>query len=221
MKVYFISGLAADCRVFKYVQLPDGFETCHLDWIKPNPNESLQSYSVRLAQSIDTSEPFALVGLSMGGMIATEIAKIYPAAACILLCSVPTHLHMPGYYKWVFALKLHKLVPIGFLKKASMLKRGFTPDSVADKALLKEVIRDSDPSFIRWAMHAILSWHNEIIPDSLWHIHGTRDEILPIRFTKPTHIVEGGNHLMIMSKAPSLNAFLKTALQSANHQSPG
>jgi len=212
MKVYFISGLAADCRVFKYVQLPDGFEKIFIDWIPPGPAESLQSYSLRLAEVIDTTEQFALVGLSMGGMIATEIAKVHPPAACILLCSVPTHLHMPGYYKWAFTLKLHKLVPIGLLKKASMLKRGFTPDTASDKALLKTVIKDSDPAFIRWAMHAILSWQNETIPASLWHIHGTKDEILPIRYTKPTHVIEGGNHLMIMSKAEPLNEFLKTAL---------
>lgn len=96
-----------------------------------------------------------------------------------------------------------------------MLKRGFTPDSAADKALLKAVINDSDPAFIRWAMHAILSWQNDTIPASLWHVHGTKDEILPIRFTKPTHTIEGGNHLMIMSKAEPLNEFLKTALTSA------
>ncbi len=212
MKVYFISGLAADCRVFKYVELPQGFQKCFIDWIEPLVNESLQAYSLRLAAAIDTSEPFALVGLSMGGMIATEIAKVYPPKACILLCSVPTHLHMPTYYKWAYMLKLHRLVPIGLLKKASMFKRGFTPDSAADKALLKAVIKDSDPAFIRWAMWAILSWQNETIPASLWHVHGTKDEILPIRYTKPTHIIEGGNHLMIMSKAAELNKFLATAL---------
>ncbi|RYD69520.1 MAG: hypothetical protein EOP53_27030, partial [Sphingobacteriales bacterium] len=65
MKVYFISGLAADCRVFKRIQLPAGFESVYLDWIPPLPNESLQSYAMRMAESIDTNEPFALVGLSM------------------------------------------------------------------------------------------------------------------------------------------------------------
>ena len=218
MKVYFISGLAADCRVFKYVSLPEGFEPFFLDWIAPNLNESLQSYALRLADGIDKTKPFALVGLSMGGMIATEIAKVHPVAACILLCSVPTHLHMPRYYRWAFALRLHKMVPVGFLKQASMLKRGFTPDSKNDKKLLRQVIQDSDPVFIRWAMHAILSWQNETIPAPLWHLHGTKDEILPIRFTKPTHVIEGGNHLMIMSKAIQLNEFLSVALTTTSKQ---
>jgi hypothetical protein len=100
-------------------------------------------------------------------------------------------------------------LPVSLIKLASKLKRGFTADNKEDQQLLKAVIADSDPTFIRWAMHAILSWRNETIPESLWQIHGSRDEILPIRFTHPTHTVEGGNHLMIMSKAPELNIFLQ------------
>ena len=215
MKVYFISGLAADSRVFKHIKLPDDYQAVYLDWIKPQKNESLQSYSCRMAEIIENDKPFAIVGLSMGGMIAAEIAKIYQPAACILLCSVPTHLHFPRHFKWAYFLRLHKLLPVTLIKTASMLKRGFTADNKEDQLLLKKVIKDSDPVFIRWAMHAILSWKNETIPQPLWQIHGSSDGILPIRFTKPTHTIKGGNHLMIMSKAPELNEFLKEALLSA------
>jgi len=217
MKVYFISGLAADSRVFIHIRLPQGFEIVHLDWIPPQKDESLSHYAVRLGEKIDTSEPFALVGLSMGGMIATEIAKKYPPFALILFCSVPTHTHMPGYFQWAYFLRLHKLVPVAALKLASRLKRGFTADNVTDQRLIKQIIQESDPAFIRWAIHAILSWKNEVIPSPLWHIHGSKDGILPIRYTKPTHQVQGGNHLMIMSKANELNLFLKEILDHSNN----
>ena len=214
MKVYFISGLAADSRVFKYIKLPEGFETVYLDWIPPQKNESLEDYSLRLSDSINKSEPFFLLGLSMGGMIATEIAKKSKPEACILLCSVPTYKHFPTHFKWAYFLRLHKLLPVTVIKLASKLKRGFTADNKEDQRLLREVIEDSDAAFIRWAMHAILSWRNEIIPEPLWQIHGSKDEILPMRFTKPTHKVPGGNHLMIMSKAAELNQFLQEVLES-------
>ncbi len=212
MKVYFISGLAADSRVFKYIKLPEGFEAIYLDWITPAKNETLESYALRLAAPIDSREPFALVGLSMGGMIAAEITKTLKPEACVLLCSVPTYKHFPTHFKWAYVLRLHRLLPVSVIKLASILKRGFTADNKADQQLIRLVIRDSDPKFIRWAMHAILSWRNETIPDSLWHIHGSKDEILPIRYTRPTHTVKGGNHLMIMSKAPELNVFLEEVL---------
>ncbi len=214
MKVYFISGLAADSRVFKNIILPIGYEAIYLDWIKPQQKETLRAYALRLAAPIDTSEPFSLVGLSMGGMIATEIANEYDPTACILLCSVPTHNHLPAHFKWAYFLRLHKLIPVSVFKKASMLNRDFMPDSLEDKTLLKQIIRESDPAFIRWAIHAILSWKNETIPQPLWQIHGTKDGILPIRFTHPTHRVQDANHLMIMSRAKELNEFLREVLET-------
>lgn len=213
MKVYFISGLAADSRVFKHIELPVNCETVYLDWIEPQKQESLSSYAGRLAEKIDHKQPFALIGLSMGGMMAAEIAKIHKPAVTILLSSVPVHTHLPYYFSWAHRLKLHKIVPVGLLKTASILKRGMTPDSKEDKLVLKQVIRESDPAFIRWAMNAILNWKNEDIPQPYWHIHGTKDEILPLKFTRPTHLVEGGNHLMIMSRAAELNLLLKQLLE--------
>ena len=150
MNVYFISGLAGDSRVFKHIRLPEGFEIVHLHWIPPQKNESLRSYSLRLASKINADEPFALVGLSMGGMIATEIARQHACNCTILLSSVPTHQQLPGYFKMAYRLGLHKLVPIALLKSASIYKRVLAPDTDADKLILKQVIRESDPAFIKW-----------------------------------------------------------------------
>lgn len=83
MKAYFISGMGADKRVFTHIQLPEGFEAVFLDWLAPNREETLPSYAMRLADHIDTTEPFVLIGLSFGGMLATEIAKQYPPAATV------------------------------------------------------------------------------------------------------------------------------------------
>jgi pimeloyl-ACP methyl ester carboxylesterase len=188
----------------------------HLDWISPKKNESLKEYALRLADKIDASKPFALVGLSLGGMIAAEIAKKYKPEACILLCSVPTHKHLPIHFKWAYFLRIHKLLPVPVVKKVSMLNRGLTDDNKDDQQILRQVIKDSDPAFISWAIHAALSWKNEVIPPSLWHIHGAKDRLFPIRFTNPTHRVPEGNHMMIMSKAAEMNNFLKEVLEKIN-----
>ncbi|MEJ7625737.1 MAG: alpha/beta hydrolase [Ferruginibacter sp.] len=212
MKVYFISGLAADHRVFLHLNVPEGCEIVYLDWIPPVRNESLSSYALRLAESIDTKENFALVGLSMGGMIAIEIAKKYAPATTILLSSVATNDQFPAHFKLAYALKLHRLLPMQVLKSASILKRLFTLEDPDDKVILRQVIRDSDPNFIRWAIGAILEWKNDVVPEHLWQIHGSKDEILPWRNTKPTHTIQNGTHMMVMTKAADLNKLLKEAL---------
>lgn len=212
MKVYFISGLAADSRVFKYIQLPAHCEAVFLEWIRPMKNESLKAYSLRLAEKIDSSEPFSIIGLSMGGMMASEIANRLNPRVTILISSVPSSKHLPFYFKAAGALKLQKAVPISLVKSAAVVKRFFTAETDDDKKMVRQIIKESDNYFIRWAMNAILKWDNETIPSSYIHIHGTRDEVLPVRFTKPTHILPKAGHLMIMTKAKEVNSILAQVL---------
>lgn len=220
MKVYFISGLAADRRVFKNIRLPEGFEAVYLDWIPPGKRESLASYSARLAQKIAPGEKYALLGLSMGGMIASEIAhqqhehgRAEPAIT-ILISSMAGHQHLPTHYKIAKWLKLYKLIPASLLKSASTIKHLFTPETAEDRMVLAQVIKESDPSFIRWAVPAILKWKNVKVPRPLLHIHGSKDMTLPLRYVQPTHIIPGGGHVMILNRAEELNKLIEDALLS-------
>jgi pimeloyl-ACP methyl ester carboxylesterase len=212
VNVYFISGLGADQRVFCNIQLPIGFTAHHLEWIKAKSHESLPQYAVRLAENIDKSKPFVLVGLSMGGMIAVEIARKYAPICIILISSVSSSKQLPPYYRWAGRLKLHKLVPVGFFLKASLLKRFFTTESREDKQMLKSMIRRADPYFIKWSMNAVLKWEAEEVPSEVIHIHGTGDLILPCRFTHPQYKIKGAGHLMVVNRAAEINKILEDVL---------
>jgi len=212
MRVYFISGLAADSRVFKHIRLPDGFEPVYLDWIPPLKDESLRAYALRLGEKIDRSEKFILVGLSMGGMIAVEIANHIPPVLTIIIASIPISTHLPSYFRIGARLYLHRLIPINLVKNAAIAKRLFTTETKEDKEMLKAIIRESDPAFIKWALTAILHWENQTVPEKLIHIHGSRDEILLVRYTKPTHTVQKAGHLMVMNRAEEINRILKEVL---------
>ena len=212
MKVYFISGLAADRRIFKNIHLPEGFEAIFLDWIPPEKNESLRNYALRLADSIDRSEKFVLVGLSMGGMIAVEIANHLQVALTIIISSIPFSKQLPPYFRFGARLYLQHLVSIRLMKIASIAKRLFTTETREDKEMLKAIIRESDPKFIKWALTAILNWENETVPQNFIHIHGSKDEILLIKYTKPTHPISKAGHLMVMNRASEINKILQDVL---------
>jgi len=214
MKVYFVSGLAADSRVFKYIQLPPNCETVYLEWIKPLSNESLENYALRLSQNINAQEPFALIGLSMGGMMVSEISKKLKPVITILISSVPISNELPFYFKIAGKWRLQKAVPISLVKSAALIKRFFTAETPEDKATIRQIIKESDNEFIRWAMEAVLKWENNEIPSPYIHIHGTRDEVLPLKFTKPTHIIPKAGHLMVMTHKEELNRILSDHLIS-------
>lgn len=212
MKVYFISGLAADSRIFRNIELPEGYETVFLEWIDALPHESLEHYAKRLAAPISLSEPCILLGMSMGGMVAVEIAKLVAPLQCIIISSVPVASELPFYFHWAGKIKLQQWIPISLVKNASLTKRLFSTETAEDKRILRQIIRESDDGFVRWAMDAILRWKNEWRPPALLHIHGSRDEMLPLRFTHPTHIIKGAGHLMIMNRAGQINELLRQGL---------
>src|ERR1044071_2262482 len=107
MKVYFISGLAADERVFRHINLPEQYEAVHLAWLAPLPHESLPHYARRFSGRINGDEKFCLIGLSFGGMIAVEIARILRPEKLILISSISCPAHLPSYYKIAGFLRLH------------------------------------------------------------------------------------------------------------------
>lgn len=214
MNVYFISGMGADERVFKYISLPPNFTMICLPWLDPIEDESLEQYSKRLANNIDVTNPFVLVGLSMGGMIATEIAKILKPFKLILLSSVPVAAEMPGLYRTLSRYKFNQLVSPSFLKNASILKKFFGKYKPEYRKLLVNVIRDSDPHMLRWALKAIGSWDNKTYPEKYFHIHGNNDNVLPSKNTHPTHIIKGGRHFMVVEKSAEISKVLAQILTS-------
>ena len=217
MNIYFIPGLGADKNIFRNIRVPEGCNAIYLEWIKPLKNESLRDYSYRLAEPIDTTKPFVIVGLSFGGMLAAEIINKYPLGRTIILSSIACSDDLPFYYKAAGSIHLHRLLPISLLKSAALMKRLFTAETAEQKAYLRRVIREVDESFIRWGLNAIIKWRGRITNPSYVHIHGSRDAILPVRFCKPTHVIKGGGHLMILTREKEINEIIKNYITDYRH----
>lgn len=215
MKVYFISGLGADERAFNRLKLPDTFEPVFLKWISPIKNESLSDYADRLSKGINEAEPYILIGLSLGGMLAVEMSKKKHPLATILISSVATSNELPVLYKWAGSVGLHKLLPAGLYKSASFLKRYFTSESNSSKKLIQQLIMEADPTFIQWGVNAIVHWKNDVVPPRVFRIHGTKDEILPLKLKDGVKTISNGKHLMVLDRADEINPLIAEICQEA------
>lgn len=208
-KIYFISGLGADSRAFRKLIFPSDFELIHLNWITPEINESLEHYALRLALKIDTSTPFYLIGLSFGGMLATEIAKKLNPAHTFIISSSPVFKNLPWYYKTAGRLSLQKLIPLNLLKRTNGIGFKFMGAKThEERTLMKQLILDSDPLFMKWALTCILKWRNNEHPLNLTHIHGTADRILPIKYNKPDIIINSGSHFMVYTNGKDISDYI-------------
>lgn len=212
MTVFFISGIGADERLFKHIRLAEGFQVQHLAWIEPLAGETIAAYATRLARYIDTSRPFALVGLSLGGIVAAEIAAMYAPVCTVLISSVLVAGHLPAYYRLSHRLRLNRLLPATFFKIMASMKHIATIRKRENLRTVLRVIWSGDNRFIRWGMKAVPNWHNTQLPNPLFHIHGTRDEVFPIWNTKPTHVIPKAGHMLVISHAEQVNGMLSGIL---------
>lgn len=208
-KLFLLSGLGADKRVFDFLELTE-FELHYIAWTKPFPGESLSEYSKRLLPQITERKPI-LLGVSFGGMIAQEIAKLIPVERIILISSARSGNAIPSYFKFMSKLKIQKLVPMSRLKKPNeVLYWLFGITSNRHKALVASIMADTDERFLAWAIEAIPKWKSYTIPNHMVQIHGSDDRILS--FQTADYVVQGGGHLMIVTRAKEISEIIKQVL---------
>jgi pimeloyl-ACP methyl ester carboxylesterase len=215
VRAYFISGLGADKRAFYKIKLPRGYQPVYLDWIAPLANESLPDYAKRFSQAINREEEFILIGLSFGGMLASELAKIVSPKKLIIISSVSSYKELPWYFKLAGKLGLHRIISPTIYKQATIMNRFMGTGNKEMKAIVYSYVHNIDPAFIRWSLNVIVNWsHIERLSDVI-HIHGSNDHLLPFRYVKADYKVKGGGHLMIMNRADEVNSILREVLLSA------
>jgi len=129
-KVYFISGLGADKRVFSFLDLSFCVPV-FIEWITPLKKESLESYALRLSKNIPEINP-TIVGISFGGMLATEIAKANPDIKAIIISSNKTSAELPNLFR------IGKYLPVYSSKELPNTRRFATRHSLLPgKGLMK------------------------------------------------------------------------------------
>ena len=202
MKIYFVSGLGADERVFKFLSLP-GIDCIYIKWEKPLKQEPLASYCKRLISQIDLSEDVVLVGVSFGGIVSQEIAKLIPCKKVIIISSIKSRKEMSPQMKTAGFLKIYKLFPESFVKWSNLKTADFVfgAKTQEESKLLKDIIEDTDFAFTQWAFDEIMKWDNRLNTPGLIHIHGTEDKIFPSQYVKNAILLKEGTHFMIVNRA--------------------
>jgi len=213
MNAYLLSGLGADKRIFTKLTFPKKYVIQHIDWIAPLHNEEVTAYSKRLSAQIDQDQPFVLIGVSFGGIIAVEIGNFLKPVRTIILSSASGAGQIPWYYKVCGILKLHQVVPTRLLKApTALLFWFFGIKGKEQRDLLTQILKETDESFLKWAISKITTWKQNLIPKNLYHIHGTADRILPMAFIKPDLQIPNGGHLMVYDQYELITKILADKL---------
>lgn len=211
--IILLSGMGADERLFeKQLQVIPSLRVP--GWIAPLSGESLPSYAARFAKKIDPGEPCYIGGASFGGFVAMEMIRHLDVKGCFLIGSVRSPKEFPPQLKALRKISgVADKVPFEVATlfcKAAMMSAGALSSNHATK--LMEQLSDSDASFLRWASRAVLEWDGDgKVGDLPVHqIHGSRDLVLPAKYTTPDVIVEGAGHVLSMSHPDEVLEFVKS-----------
>ena len=207
--VYFMPGMAASSSIFERIKLPEEqFEMHFLEWVLPEDKETLVKYAERMSQNIK-HENVVLIGVSFGGVLVQEMAQFVSVRKVIIISSVKSNKELPSRMKIERTTKIYKLVPTSLVKNVEVLAK-FAFGEVVKKRLelYEKFLSMREKSYLDWAIDQILNW-SRVQPDpKVIHIHGDADEVFPVKNIKEFINIEGGTHIMILSKYRWINANL-------------
>lgn len=204
--VYFMPGLAASSLIFERIELPKNeFEMHLLDWEMPLVNETLPAYAQRMSQLITEENP-VLIGVSFGGVLVQEMAQFLKPKKVIIISSVKTNLEVPLRMKFAKSTKAYKLLPTSWLQNVELIAKYSFGNAVKQRLKLYEkYLSMREKVYLDWAIEQMILWNRTQPDPTVIHIHGTLDEVFPVKNIQNYIPVTGGTHIMILSKYRWMN----------------
>lgn len=195
-------GLAASTSIFENIKLPeDQFEMVFLEWFLPNDKESIESYAKRMNEKILHENP-VLIGVSFGGILVQEMAKLIPTNKVIIISSVKSNTEFPPRLKMAKATKVYKILPTQLLANVELLVKYAFGSTIVKKRLklYEKYLSVRDKKYLDWSIENVLLWPQKSAHENTIHIQGDADEVFPIKNIQNCIVVKGGTHIMIINK---------------------
>lgn len=212
--VYFIPGLGTDYRIFTKIKLDDTYEVKYLHYVTPKKNATIKEFAHVMAKQIDTTSKYVIVGASLGGMLATEMIEFMSPEKVILIASAKSRLEFPNLYRFQKVIPLQKLVSGEKIKKSTgFLQSRVEPDCKNGDGIYETMLDEKDPVFMKRAVDMIVNWDRVNYSNKIIHIHGNKDNTLPIRKVKPDYVIDNGSHVMAYTRSEEISMIINNVLR--------
>jgi pimeloyl-ACP methyl ester carboxylesterase len=212
--LYCIPGFAADHRVFENLIIPQA-DLKPVLWPPIEAGTTMQEYAARVADTIPEGSNTAILGLSFGGMLASEIARLRPNAKIILVSAAKTHEECPFVPGLLRFLGRNHLFPLNAATtwQLELAWPRLGASTQKEKDLLTSMFEKADKNKLNCFISAIVDWKSGPAPQNIIQIHGTADAVIPSEnVVKPTYWINGGTHVMIYNRSAEVSALISHQL---------
>ena len=202
-------GMAANPIIFEHIELsPKIFEVHWLKWQLPEKNESLQSYAKKMLKNINHENP-VLLGVSFGGVLMQEIAKLISYEKLIIVSSVKQSSEIPKHMKFARETGVYKYLPFGLLNYITEIEKLPLGNLIRKRLkLYKQYLSVNDKKYLDWAVKEMVCWEQTEPIKGIIHIHGDKDKVFPVKNIKEYINLAGGTHIMILNRFRWFNEHL-------------
>ena len=215
MRVFLITGFALDKRAFDFMRLPeDTFRA--LDLIPVRKGESLREYAKRMAAEIGLAPGDVIGGVSLGGMLALEMAKVVDVLGVVTIASA-TH---PRFIRKRFKMwaPIASSVPDAIIRRIfALIPRILALQNMLKpegQALLADIMGRFPPSLLKAFPMMIMRWPGCEPPARCVHIHSDGDWLIrPNGGPSSLNILPGRNHLITVSHPEAVRDLVMRAVE--------
>ncbi len=202
-------GMAASPEIFENIRLdPAQFQIHFLEWILPEKGMDISAYAKAMCTHIKHPNPI-LLGVSFGGILVQEMAKLINVKKTIIVSSVKSKSELPKRMLFAKYTKVHKLLPTGLVNNVELLAKYAFGETVTKRLeLYEKYLSVRDKQYIDWAIDNIVNWQQKAPLENTIHIHGEKDAVFPIANIKECIPVRNGTHTMIIHRAKWFNEHL-------------
>lgn len=212
MKIYLLSGLGGDNRIFKNLKFPEGYEAEFIPWQKVETEETLSSYVKKLAEPINTSEPFILFGVSFGGICAQEMCNFLNPKKLILISTLTSAKELPGQlraggsFQEIIPSQLYRWVAINSAPVVGI----YRVEGIKD---FREMVKQYDADYFKWAIKSVGEWEGVELQLPILRLHGSKDKVFPSKNIQGAELVKGGEHIMVMQEGREISERIREFLK--------
>jgi hypothetical protein len=171
----------------------------------------MEAYVQTMAQNVDTTQPFILVGYSFGAIIMQEMNRLVTPKKNIVISSVKNENEFPLFIRFGRKIFLAKYIP-EFTVNDTIAHffahwiYDMTPEEI------NKYVAYTSPTYVKWVIYQTCIWKSQNSCKNFFHIHGSKDQIFPIKLIKNVYAIENGDHLMVIKKTEDVNNVLNHIL---------
>jgi pimeloyl-ACP methyl ester carboxylesterase len=205
--IYLLPGMGATSKMYQGAWSGLNPAIC-IDWPPYEGEASLSEWAGKVAAHYPIQDNDTLIGSSMGGMVALEIAKRLRLDRVVLVGSAIDVSEMNSLL--TLLTPFVNAAPVEFFQKLAARQDG----------LFQQMFAASDPGFMRAMCKAISTWDG--YPGELTRvtrIHGEKDKV--IKCPRDCHVIKRAGHLLPITHARACVEIIRRSIQPGRSPTNG